>query len=84
MDQRHVERLRVIYVVRIEDDTDMVPLEESPVLRERGLLENKVLGDDGKPIKAVSTVLLYPERFRAYQPHQVAWQYADRHQGGMG
>jgi len=47
-----MDRLRVIYVVRIEDDTDMVPLEDSPVLRERGLLERKILDSDGKPIKA--------------------------------
>lgn len=47
-----MDRLRVIYVVRIEDDTEMVPIEESPVLRERGLLEEKVLGSDGRPIKA--------------------------------
>lgn len=51
-DQQHLDRLRVIYVVRIEDETEMVPLEESPVLRERGLLKEKILGNDGKPIKA--------------------------------
>lgn len=51
-DQQHVDRLRVIYVVRIEDDTDMVPVEESPVLREKGLLGNKVLDEDGRPVKA--------------------------------
>lgn len=50
--QQHVDRLRVIYVVRIEDETEMVPIDESPVLRERGLLEERVLGSDGTPIKA--------------------------------
>lgn len=50
--QQHVDRLRVIYVVRIEDETEMVPIDESPVLRERGLLEERVLGSDGNPIKA--------------------------------
>lgn len=47
-----MDRLRVIYVVRIEDETDMLPIDESPVLRERGLLTERVLGSDGKPIKA--------------------------------
>lgn len=51
-DQQHVDRLRVIYVVRIEDETEMLPIEESPVLRERGLLDEKVLGNDGRPVKA--------------------------------
>lgn len=39
-------------MVRIEDDAEMVPIEESPVLRERDLLNQKVLGSDGRPIKA--------------------------------
>lgn len=30
----------------------MLPIEESPVLREKGLLGNKVLGEDGRPVKA--------------------------------
>lgn len=47
-----MDRLRVIYVVRVEDDTEMVPIEESPVLRGRGLLGEKILGGDGRPIRA--------------------------------
>lgn len=39
-------------MVRIEDDADLVPVEESPVLREKGLLTEKILDGDGNPIKA--------------------------------
>ena len=39
-------------MVRVEDDTDLVPIQDSPVLRERGLLEQNILGADGKPLKA--------------------------------
>lgn len=39
-------------MVRIEDDADLVPVEESPILREKGFVNEKVLGSDGKPIKA--------------------------------
>ncbi|GME40731.1 UPF0676 protein [Neofusicoccum parvum] len=51
-DQSHINRLGVIYMVRIEDDVDLVPINDSPVLRERGLVDEGVLGIDGKPIKA--------------------------------
>lgn len=51
-DQAHINRLGVLYMVRIEDETDLVPIEESPVLQERGLLGDKILGSDGKPVKA--------------------------------
>ncbi|KAH8881783.1 putative 1-aminocyclopropane-1-carboxylate oxidase [Thozetella sp. PMI_491] len=51
-DQAHINRLGVLYMVRIEDDTDLVPINESPVLIERGLVDNKILGSDGKAIKA--------------------------------
>ncbi|KPM37053.1 hypothetical protein AK830_g9522 [Neonectria ditissima] len=51
-DQAHVDRLGVIYMVRAEDDTDLLPIEESPVLRRLGLLEQKTLGNDGQPVKA--------------------------------
>jgi hypothetical protein len=39
-------------MVRLEDDTDLVPLKDSPVLQELGLVKDQVLGSDGKPIKA--------------------------------
>lgn len=39
-------------MVRVEDDTDLVPIQNSVVLRERGLLEQNILGTDGKPLKA--------------------------------
>lgn len=39
-------------MVRIEDDTDLVPIRESPILAERGLAEQAILGADGKPVKA--------------------------------
>ncbi|KAJ6021516.1 1-aminocyclopropane-1-carboxylate oxidase [Penicillium herquei] len=51
-DQAHVDRLGVLYMVRIEDDADLVPIEESPVLRGKALLTNKILDADGKPVKA--------------------------------
>ncbi|KXH38719.1 flavonol synthase [Colletotrichum nymphaeae SA-01] len=51
-DQAHIDRLGVIYMVRIEDDTDLVPIKESPVLQKLGLSEGAVLGSDGKPVKA--------------------------------
>lgn len=51
-DQAHVDRLGVLYMVRIEDDSDLVPIEESPVLQERGLTNERILGSDGQPIKA--------------------------------
>ncbi|KAM5354968.1 hypothetical protein ACJ41O_001614 [Fusarium nematophilum] len=51
-DQAHIDRLGVLYMVRVEDDTDLVPIEESPVLRERRLLGEKILDSDGKPLKA--------------------------------
>lgn len=51
-DQAHIDRLGVLYMVRVEDDTDLIPIEESPVLRELGLLDDKVLDSDGKPLKA--------------------------------
>ncbi|KAF2709932.1 putative 1-aminocyclopropane-1-carboxylate oxidase [Pleomassaria siparia CBS 279.74] len=51
-DQAHIDRLGVIYMVRLEDDTELLPIEDSPVLRERGLVSEKILGEDGKPLKA--------------------------------
>jgi hypothetical protein len=51
-DQAHINRLGVLYMVRIEDNTDLVPIQESPVLQERGLLGDKILGNDGRPVKA--------------------------------
>jgi isopenicillin N synthase-like dioxygenase len=51
-DQAHIDRLGVLYMVRLEDDTDLVPLKDSPVLQELGLVKDPVLGSDGKPIKA--------------------------------
>lgn len=39
-------------MVRIEDDTDLIPIEESPVLQARGLTGEKVLGSDGTHVKA--------------------------------
>lgn len=51
-DQAHVDRLGVIYMVRLEDDTDLVPIHESRVLREKGLLGENSLGSDRQPIKA--------------------------------
>lgn len=39
-------------MVRIEDDTDLVPVKESPVLQRLGLLENKTVDSEGKPVKA--------------------------------
>lgn len=51
-DQAHIDRLGVLYMVRIEDNTDLVPIQESPVLQGRGLLGDKILGNDGRPVKA--------------------------------
>ncbi|KAK1676890.1 putative 1-aminocyclopropane-1-carboxylate oxidase [Colletotrichum godetiae] len=51
-DQAHIDRLGVIYMVRIEDDTDLIPIKESPLLQKLGLTEGAVLGSDGKPVKA--------------------------------
>jgi hypothetical protein len=51
-DQAHINRLGVIYMVRIEDGTDLVPISESPVLAKRGLVDQKILGNDGKQVKA--------------------------------
>ncbi|KAI8261764.1 hypothetical protein K4K53_000180 [Colletotrichum sp. SAR 10_77] len=51
-DQAHINRLGVIYMVRIEDDTELVPIRESPVLQRRGLADGAVLGADGKPVTA--------------------------------
>ncbi|CAJ0545023.1 Ff.00g085090.m01.CDS01 [Fusarium sp. VM40] len=51
-DQAHINRLGVLYMVRVEDDTELVPIQDSAVLRERGLLEQNILGTDGKPLKA--------------------------------
>jgi len=39
-------------MVRIEDDTDLVPIRESPVLQKLGLTDNKVVDSDGAPVKA--------------------------------
>lgn len=51
-DQVHIDRLGVLYMVRLEDDTDLVPIQDSPVLRELGLLDNKLIDGDGKTVKA--------------------------------
>ncbi|KAH6661814.1 putative 1-aminocyclopropane-1-carboxylate oxidase [Plectosphaerella plurivora] len=51
-DQANIDRLGVLYMVRIEDDTDLVPVQESPVLQRLGLLGNQTLDGDGKPVKA--------------------------------
>ncbi|KAL3462017.1 putative 1-aminocyclopropane-1-carboxylate oxidase [Aspergillus heterothallicus] len=51
-DQAHIDRLGVLYMVRIEDDCDLVPIQESPVLRKHGLIENRIVGSDGQPLKA--------------------------------
>ncbi|KAL4771989.1 hypothetical protein BDW60DRAFT_222888 [Aspergillus nidulans var. acristatus] len=50
-DQAHIDRLGVLYMVRIEDDCDLVPIDESPVPQKHGLTGNKVLGSDGQPLK---------------------------------
>jgi hypothetical protein len=39
-------------MVRIEDDCDLVPIDESPVPEKHGLTGDKVLGSDGQPLKA--------------------------------
>ncbi|KAL4737431.1 hypothetical protein BDV11DRAFT_206784 [Aspergillus similis] len=51
-DQAHIDRLGVLYMVRIEDDCDLVLIDKSPVLRKHGLTGNKILGSDGQPLKA--------------------------------
>ncbi|KAH8680725.1 putative 1-aminocyclopropane-1-carboxylate oxidase [Xylariales sp. PMI_506] len=51
-DQAHIDRLGVLYMVRIEDDTDLLPIEESPVLQKLGLVQERILDGDGKPVKA--------------------------------
>ncbi|CAG8938095.1 unnamed protein product [Penicillium salamii] len=51
-DQAHIDRLGVLYMVRIEDDADLLPVEESPVLRQKGLTAEKILDSGGNPIKA--------------------------------
>ena len=51
-DQAHIDRLGVIYMVRIEDSTDLIPITDSPVLQRLGLTSGQVLDADGKPIKA--------------------------------
>ncbi|KAK0615488.1 UPF0676 protein [Lasiodiplodia hormozganensis] len=51
-DQVHIDRLGVIYMVRIEDDTDLIPIQDSPVLQRLGLVSEKILGQDGQPVKA--------------------------------
>jgi hypothetical protein len=39
-------------MVRVEDDTELVPIQESPVLQRLGLLSETVLDSEGKPVKA--------------------------------
>lgn len=51
-DQAHIDRLGVFYLVRIEDDADLVPIKESPVLRKKALLTEGIIAESGKPIKA--------------------------------
>lgn len=51
-DQASSDRIGVLYMVRIEDDTDLVPVEESPVLKRLGLLEQKITDANGNPVKA--------------------------------
>ncbi|KXH65253.1 2OG-Fe(II)oxygenase superfamily protein [Colletotrichum salicis] len=51
-DQAHTDRLGVIYMVRIEDNTDLIPIKESPVLQNLGLTEGAILGSDRKPVQA--------------------------------
>ncbi|KAL4998638.1 hypothetical protein BDV10DRAFT_201160 [Aspergillus recurvatus] len=50
--QAHIDRLGVLYMVRIEDDRDLVPIDESPVLQKHCLAGNKILGSDSRPLKA--------------------------------
>lgn len=50
-DRARIDRLGVIYMVRIEDDTDLVPLQDSTLLCRLGLVEAKILGSDGQPVK---------------------------------
>ncbi|KAI9041827.1 putative 1-aminocyclopropane-1-carboxylate oxidase [Aspergillus affinis] len=51
-DQAHIDRLGVLYMVRIEDDSHLVPIKESPVLCHHGLIGDGVVDGDGNPIKA--------------------------------
>ncbi|KAL4931001.1 uncharacterized protein BDV17DRAFT_280558 [Aspergillus undulatus] len=51
-DQTHIDRLGVLYMVRIEEDSDLAPIRESLVLQKHGLVDNKILGSDGQPLKA--------------------------------
>lgn len=51
-DQAHIDRLGVIYMVRIEDDTELVPIKDSPVLQRLGLVSEQILDSEGKPVKA--------------------------------
>ena len=39
-------------MVRIEDETDLVPIEDSPVLERLGLTGEKVVDADGNAVKA--------------------------------
>lgn len=38
-------------MVRIEDDTDLVPIRQSPVLEEHDLTEQQILRSDDLPVK---------------------------------
>ncbi|KAH8171456.1 2OG-Fe(II) oxygenase superfamily protein [Sarocladium implicatum] len=51
-DQAHIDRLGVLYMVRIEDNTELIPIKESPVLQRLGLVSDAVLDSQGKPVKA--------------------------------
>ncbi|EXK80644.1 hypothetical protein FOQG_14850 [Fusarium oxysporum f. sp. raphani 54005] len=51
-DKAYINRLGALYIVREEDDTDLVPIQISLVLCEHGLLDYNVLTADGKPLKA--------------------------------
>ncbi|KAJ4357947.1 uncharacterized protein N0V89_002524 [Didymosphaeria variabile] len=50
-DQAHIDRLGVMYMGRIKDPTDLVPVADSPVLQRPGLTSTHVLDGDGKPGK---------------------------------
>lgn len=39
-------------MVRIEDDTELVPIKDSPVLAGRGLTEQTIRDSEGQPLKA--------------------------------
>ncbi|KAH7114437.1 putative 1-aminocyclopropane-1-carboxylate oxidase [Dendryphion nanum] len=51
-DQACIDRLGVLYMVRIEDDTDLIPIKDSPVLQRLGLVNEHILDSDGQPVKA--------------------------------